>query len=520
MPAHFSYQLSVSALVLLAAALASAQVETRRPAATPSAGNPANPSYGGVTFPGAVQIPIYPRTQSRFASPAAVEAAKHFADLETISLNMARQLKALDTKDGATGEIAEERDRLRAKLKETLSQAFDARQKLQQLEVEELKQRLAKVEGGLEKREANKDQIVENRLAELLNENQELRWNPNAEGTTQTPTVSHILPSLEGVVLAVSDSELVEVSLGSDDGLKTGHPLDVFRGLTYLGRVKVVLTKPDVSVTRILKPYHKGPIRKGDRVRTKVDSTAQTPPTHGQPRPAVAPAQEAPPRFPRAAAPHNLPPPGGPAPRYQPQAAEAPAEPEAPASAPGRGAAPLGPPGGANSALHSPSNPFSVQQQNLLGHLAETRKALIDTGHALREAERRVRRVREGQLGLEIEQVEAERDLARRHADRVRREYESQLRLLKLNEQTAEARLEKADNEYERAREINARNENVISQSEMQSLQTAVKLAVNELDYARTLLNLHREATTDPDPKDEKPKDEGDAASLKGDGSY
>jgi predicted RNase H-like nuclease (RuvC/YqgF family) len=88
--------------------------------------------------------------------------------------------------------------------------------------------------------------------------------------TAETP-VSHIPPRLEGVVTESAGGDMIEVSLGSDDGLKKGHFLEVIRGSNYIGRLQVVSTEPDQAVARILKPYQKGPIRRGDRVRTKID---------------------------------------------------------------------------------------------------------------------------------------------------------------------------------------------------------------------------------------------------------
>lgn len=88
--------------------------------------------------------------------------------------------------------------------------------------------------------------------------------------TAETP-VSHIPPRLTGVVQEASDNDLIQISLGSDDGLKKGHQLEVTRGVQYVGRLEVISTEPDVAVARILKPYQKGPIRRGDSVRTKID---------------------------------------------------------------------------------------------------------------------------------------------------------------------------------------------------------------------------------------------------------
>jgi len=83
-------------------------------------------------------------------------------------------------------------------------------------------------------------------------------------------TTAQELPlPLDGVVVAVGQ-ELIEVSVGSDDGLKVGHTLDVFRkGGTYLGRVIVKKTLPDRSVAEILPEFRKGSIRIQDRVATR-----------------------------------------------------------------------------------------------------------------------------------------------------------------------------------------------------------------------------------------------------------
>ncbi|NQT13872.1 MAG: hypothetical protein HQ582_14050 [Planctomycetes bacterium] len=86
---------------------------------------------------------------------------------------------------------------------------------------------------------------------------------------------------LEGVVLAVSDKGQVEISIGSDDGLSTGHRLEVYRregtaGM-YVGRIEVLLTRPDRSICRVLSEFLQRPIRKGDRVATKLSREVAMP---------------------------------------------------------------------------------------------------------------------------------------------------------------------------------------------------------------------------------------------------
>ena len=80
------------------------------------------------------------------------------------------------------------------------------------------------------------------------------RRSPAASGT----------PNLQGVVIELQEQELVEISLGSDDGLRVKDMLDVHRDKTYLGRVSVVRVEADRSVARI--ESRQGEIRKGDRV--------------------------------------------------------------------------------------------------------------------------------------------------------------------------------------------------------------------------------------------------------------
>jgi predicted nucleic acid-binding Zn-ribbon protein len=87
--------------------------------------------------------------------------------------------------------------------------------------------------------------------------------------TEHTPT-DGIPPEVDGYVVAVGDKDLVEISIGSDDGLRVGHQLHVYRDRSYLGKVVVRKTLPDKSVVEILKQYRQGLIKKGDSVATKL----------------------------------------------------------------------------------------------------------------------------------------------------------------------------------------------------------------------------------------------------------
>ncbi len=81
--------------------------------------------------------------------------------------------------------------------------------------------------------------------------------------------VDRIPPPVKGEVVAVGEKNLVEISIGSDDGILSGHQLDVYRKGAYLGKVTVLKTSPDRAVAEIIPDFKRGTIRKGDRVATK-----------------------------------------------------------------------------------------------------------------------------------------------------------------------------------------------------------------------------------------------------------
>lgn len=82
--------------------------------------------------------------------------------------------------------------------------------------------------------------------------------------------VDNVPPALVAKVTAVNDRDLVEISVGADDGIHEGNTLDVYRGDTYLGRIIIKQTQPDRSVGEIIKGYRRGTIKKGDNVSTKL----------------------------------------------------------------------------------------------------------------------------------------------------------------------------------------------------------------------------------------------------------
>ena len=77
---------------------------------------------------------------------------------------------------------------------------------------------------------------------------------------------------VEGIVTATPSREMIEISIGSDDGIAPGHQLDVKRGVAsgakYIGRVEVVSVRPDKAACKVLPKWLQEPIQRGDRVST------------------------------------------------------------------------------------------------------------------------------------------------------------------------------------------------------------------------------------------------------------
>jgi hypothetical protein len=75
---------------------------------------------------------------------------------------------------------------------------------------------------------------------------------------------------VDGVVTAVGEQELIEISIGLDDGIREGVTLEVYRDNKYLGKVIVRKVTANRSVAWIDPKFKQAPIRKGDRVASKI----------------------------------------------------------------------------------------------------------------------------------------------------------------------------------------------------------------------------------------------------------
>lgn len=119
---------------------------------------------------------------------------------------------------------------------------------------------------------------IQRRYDELLSESARLRRlliNNDIDPDSQPESRDAPPPAVDGIVLATKktrSSELVEISIGSDDGLKNNDTLFVFRteDSKYLGQIKLVLVTPDRAVGTVTERAKNGVIQKGDNVATKL----------------------------------------------------------------------------------------------------------------------------------------------------------------------------------------------------------------------------------------------------------
>ena len=115
-----------------------------------------------------------------------------------------------------------------------------------------------------------KRQALEERANQLNLQLAQMSMVMKHHGLDVNSLVSSLEPiNLTGLVLVVGDKDLVEISVGKDDGLREGHVMEIYRGDTYIGQIKIMKVAPDRAVGQINKDLKRGQVRKGDHVTTK-----------------------------------------------------------------------------------------------------------------------------------------------------------------------------------------------------------------------------------------------------------
>lgn len=80
-------------------------------------------------------------------------------------------------------------------------------------------------------------------------------------------------PLIEARVLDVNNTiepGLVALNVGEDQGVKRGHVFHIYRGVDYLGKVKVENVRPTMSTALIKGLYQNAEIRQGDSAATRL----------------------------------------------------------------------------------------------------------------------------------------------------------------------------------------------------------------------------------------------------------
>jgi len=115
------------------------------------------------------------------ADPRVAEFARKYNELQNQIFGLVRRHR--DAKD-------DERKRLRDQIAELTTQQFDLRHQMRKVEIERIKKHLRDVEAKVDKRENLKEEIIEKRITELLDEDAELRWQPLPIGAPLSPLQS------------------------------------------------------------------------------------------------------------------------------------------------------------------------------------------------------------------------------------------------------------------------------------------------------------------------------------------
>jgi len=92
-------------------------------------------------------------------------------------------------------------------------------------------------------------------------------------GFDPTATPGAVVPQVRGIVSASrrnASGQMIEVTVGADDGLRKGHTVEIFRGERYLGRAEIIQTEPDRAVGRVIRKFQQGQIQENDHVATKL----------------------------------------------------------------------------------------------------------------------------------------------------------------------------------------------------------------------------------------------------------
>jgi hypothetical protein len=182
------------------------------------------------------------------------------AENDKLTQDIAQATAAVSATQSNNDKLAAEVTNLRQQIR-TAQQARDAAFRETLASTEKLHQLIGQYESQQE------------RLQQLVQENSGLKSVMQSHNIDPKTDPSGVVPTVDGVVSQVRrvpGDQLVEVTIGGDDGLKEGDTLIVYRGNRYLGRLAILETSPDKSVGRVERRFQQGQIQEGDRVATRL----------------------------------------------------------------------------------------------------------------------------------------------------------------------------------------------------------------------------------------------------------
>ena len=186
-------------------------------------------------------------------------------DKELKTLKDARDDKLTEMQKKIADLATVEADLTRAREEVTKLQA-EVRDKQQKVDSQVT--RAAEIAGQLHEKESFLE-IANERKAQLEKQVAQARLLLKQNGLSLDSLPKDRVPTMNGVVVAVAD-DAIEVSLGFDDGLQTGHQIEVYRNDEYLGRAIVKSVKPDRAIAVLVREYSRGIVQRGDKVTTRL----------------------------------------------------------------------------------------------------------------------------------------------------------------------------------------------------------------------------------------------------------
>jgi hypothetical protein len=113
-------------------------------------------------------------------------------------------------------------------------------------------------------------QTTKERNSQLVDQVADLSLRLKEGGVSPDGEVVTRVRGLVSATRRADGAQLIEITIGADDGVRPGQTVEIFRGERYLGRAEVLKADPDRAVARVMREFQQGQIQEGDDVATKL----------------------------------------------------------------------------------------------------------------------------------------------------------------------------------------------------------------------------------------------------------